>query len=193
MRIILFWEFCQTFLQTTKFICCARSLKRMKSLNWLMYIYGWICFYRLLALSIVFGAHNDDLSTCTNGHLLKIYYVGMLVILPLEILFSITIMHFSMKGTITNDQPRRHIPNLIICKLFLFFIEIVWTIMGTNWAFSIHVQHCSYIVVNVVKGATIVGWILLLFLVVGITIVFDSLGSPLTETPSQLQRLWKMR
>lgn len=147
----------------------------------------------LLALCIVFGVHNDDLSICTNGNLLRIYYVGMLVILPLEILFSITIMHFSMKGTITNDRPRRHIPNLIMCKLFIFFIEIVWTIMGTNWAFGSHVRNCSNVVINVVKGATVVGWILLLCLVVGIIIVFDSLGNPLTETPSQLQRLWKMR
>lgn len=144
-------------------------------------------------MSVILGMHNSALSTCTNGDLLRIYYIGMLAILPLEIVISYIIMYLSMQGTITNDEPRRRIPSLVVCKLFLFFLEIVWTIIGTMWAFGSRVERCSHFVVDVVKGATIVCWVLLLVLVVGIIVVFDTLGSALPETPAQLQRLWKTR
>lgn len=144
-------------------------------------------------MSVILGMHSSALSTCNNGNLLRIYYIGMLALLPLEMIISGIILYLSMQGTITNDEPRKRIPSLVVCKLFLFFLEIVWTIIGTVWAFGGHVEHCSHFVVNIVKGATIVCWVLLLVLVVGIIIVFDTLGSALPETPAQLQRLWKMR
>lgn len=143
-------------------------------------------------MTIVLVSHSNDLKTCMSGKL-RIYYIGMLVILSLELLFSIAIMCISMKGTIMNDQPRESIPNLIISKFFLFLIEIGWTIMGTIWVFSGQVQNCSHVIVNIMKWATIVFWIILLLLIVGVIIAFDTLGSSLSDTPAELQRLWKMR
>lgn len=138
------------------------------------------------------GVHGDDLTKCTNGYLVRTYYIGMLIILPLSIILSSTLMYFSMLGTITNVEPRKPVSSLIILKLVLFAVDIAWTGIGTYWAFSEHVVDCSPVVVNVVKGATIVGWIMLFFLLVGILLVFDPLGH-LAESPAQLQRLWKLR
>lgn len=83
-------------------------------------------------------------------------------------------------------------PSLIILKLILFAVDITWNAIGTHWAFSGPVENCSGAVVGVVKGATIIGWIMLFFLLVGLLVVFDPLGH-LAETPNQLQRLWKLR
>lgn len=143
-------------------------------------------------MTIVLVTYSSDLKTCTNGKL-RIYYIGMVVILSLALICSIAIMCVSMQGTIMNDQQRRSIPHLIICKFFLFLIEIGWNIMGTMWAFSSHVQNCAHVIVNIMKLATIVFWINLLLLIVGVIIAFDTLGSSLYDTPAELKRLWKTR
>lgn len=138
------------------------------------------------------GVHSEEMDKCTNGYLVKTYYIGMVIILPLAIILSGTLMHFSMQGTITNEEPRKKVSSLIVLKLILYAVDVTWTAIGTYWAFSEHVVGCPSAVVIIVKGATIVGWIMLFFLLVGILIVFDPLGH-LAETPDQVQKLWKLR
>lgn len=154
-------------------------------------IYSLLLF-RLTALAVVLGVHSEEMTKCTNGYLVKTYYIGMVIILPLAIILSGTLLHFSMQGTITNEEPRKKVSSLIVLKLILFAVDITWTGIGTYWAFSEQVVDCPSAVVIIVKGATIVGWIMLFFLLVGILMVFDPLGH-LAETPAQLQKLWKLR
>ena len=71
---------------------------------------------RLVALSVVFSLHSYSFE-CNSGHLLKTYYIGMLVILSLHTVLDLVIMWVSTRGTITNATPRKHMPILVYLKL----------------------------------------------------------------------------
>ena len=90
---------------------------------------------RLIAIAVMFASHRDILPMCPNGHLLSIYYIGMLVLLSLHIVTDLAILLVSMRGTIADDWPRRHMASLLYVKIPLFCPELSWTIMGTYWAF----------------------------------------------------------
>ncbi|KAL3876663.1 hypothetical protein ACJMK2_034468 [Sinanodonta woodiana] len=75
-----------------------------------------------------------------------------------------------MKGSITFDSPRRHIPKMLYIKLTTSLPELVWNILGTY-------THASILeIVPVVKGVVITGWIIAVIVTFGIALVFDPLG-----------------
>ena len=151
-------------------------------------------FVRLIILAAVLSSHSDSF-TCNNGHLLKLYYIGMLVILSLTILLDVAIMYSSMRGSILDpEMQRKHVPLMVAIKLVLFLPEIAWIALGTTWAFD-DTSNCSSHVVYLIKGATVAGWALVVILIICIYIVFDPLGRPSTEHSEEVRatKLWKWR
>lgn len=154
-----------------------------------------------MALAVVLGLHQDSFQ-CNQGPLLKTYYIGMLVILALHMLLDLVIMWLSTRGTITNATPRKHMPIPLYLKLALFLPELAWTIMGTLWAFA-EGSDCDIAVVRAVKGAAIVGWIILFGLMVSLLVIFDCTGSRSdrvgvagteeVESTTAAKRLWELR
>ena len=153
---------------------------------------------RLIAIAVMFSIHQDILPQCSNGHLLSIYYIGMLTLLTLHIVTDIAILRLSMRGTIMDDRPRRRMPLLLYVKIPLFLPEFAWTTLGTYWAFR--ESTCDLHVVWTVKGAVIAGWIIMLVLLIGLWGVFDPLGSHSSQhedtemdATAAAARLWETR
>ena len=146
----------------------------------------------------MFVSHADRLWTCPDGHLLAVYYSGMLVVLSLHIVTTAVEIALSTRGSITHEAPRRHMAALLYGRLALVGGEVVWTALGTYWAFCERTSACERHVLVAVKVAVIVGWLILVALVVGLVVVFDPLGgSALSSSDDDLSsaaaRLWKIR
>ena len=150
------------------------------------------CF-RFLALAIVLAYHNDILSTCTDGMLLRVYYIGMMALLCVAVVLSMLTAYISSKGTIVDTSERRYLSVFLYIRLFLCIPDIVWTALGSQWAFQ--EMHCDAIAVAVIRTAVVVGWLLVLALIIGIAVVFDPLGHHHSGSGSQQEheRLWTLR
>ncbi|KAK6187867.1 hypothetical protein SNE40_005799 [Patella caerulea] len=128
----------------------------------------------LIAISVVFCINRDNF-TCQDANLLKIYYIGLLIIQILNIIVAITIMVVSMKGTIAVSEPRSKMALLLYIKLGVLVPECVWVVLGTYWAYG-YTYACPEILVWMVKGAVICSWIVGFIVLVVIFIIFDPMG-----------------
>ncbi|XP_006813555.1 diacylglycerol lipase-beta-like [Saccoglossus kowalevskii] len=129
----------------------------------------------IVAIAVVYQVHHADLVHCDGGDVLLSYLTGVLILLAIVITLEIVIVYCSMQGTIMNPVPRRHLPILLYFRLLLYVPEIIWTIIGTRWAFKEN-SMCDSTVINTVKAAVISSWIILIFVMIGIGLVFDPLG-----------------
>ncbi|ELU06110.1 hypothetical protein CAPTEDRAFT_162985 [Capitella teleta] len=151
----------------------------------------------LIALAVVLALHKDNFE-CNLGYLLQMYYIAMLVILSLHMLLDVIIIAISTRGSITNATPRKRLPIFLYLKIVIFVPEIVFTILGTIWAFDRN-SECDGWVVMTVKGVTVLGWIILFGLFIGVIIIFDSSGGRTSNDPEDMEasshskRLWEMR
>ena len=134
---------------------------------------------------IVFSLHQDALLACPSGHLLKIYYIGLMALLSVHIVVSLILALNSMRGAIIEVHQRRLIPLIIYAKAVLFFPELVWLGIGTFWAFTSK-EPCSFLVVSTVKSAVVIGWVMFVSLMIGILIVFDPVGHKRRKSDSTL-------
>ncbi|XP_030067547.1 diacylglycerol lipase-beta [Microcaecilia unicolor] len=112
---------------------------------------------------------------CSGGLLLRIYLIGLIVLLAAIICSTSAIVYVSMQGTISNPGPRQSIPKLIYIRLALYVPEFVWATLGAIWISDAGVN-CDRTVVSVVMGAVIISWIIIFFTTVAVVIVFDPLG-----------------
>jgi len=153
---------------------------------------------RLIALAALLAAHNDLLYQCETGHLLRFYYVGTLLLLSVAILLCIAIVYVSSLGTIADDRPRAKLPRLLYMRTVLLFPDLVWTAMGTKWAFADEAgTKCPTDAVAVVRCVLVVSWLLQLAIIIFILLFFDPLGRrhPNVRPTSvrDSQQLWKRR
>lgn len=129
---------------------------------------------------------------------MKTYYIGILVLFALHIILDIFTAYNSAQGTMTNDEPRKLIPTLIYAKLVLLLPELLWTVLGSYWAFGDSTD-CETHIVIMIRVAVIAGWVL--FIVIGVIVVllFDPLGKYRTKNLSGVedseasQRIWEKR
>ena len=167
-----------------------------------------LCF-RLLAISVLLGVHHGSFS-CPNGYLLSSYYIGAIVLLSISIVHAAATMLVSMRGTIRDSHPRRHINILIYLKAAILLPEAVWIIIATYWAFGYSFS-CDWTVYWAARGAVICAWIVGFWTIVGIVLVFDPLGSAehrvnlgdtmakkgseylIEPSKSMYSRVWEMR
>ncbi|XP_076442835.1 diacylglycerol lipase-beta-like isoform X2 [Babylonia areolata] len=129
----------------------------------------------LITISVLFGIHRGSFG-CPNGYLLQDYYIGAIVLLSIGIVHTGIIMGFSMRGTIRDDHPRRHVNVLLYLKAVILLPEIVWIVIATYWAFG-YSYSCDWTVYWAARGAVICAWIVGFWMIVGILLVFDPLGS----------------
>ncbi|XP_022255756.1 sn1-specific diacylglycerol lipase beta-like isoform X2 [Limulus polyphemus] len=135
---------------------------------------------RMLWLCVVIGifVKHQIHASCDGSELLSIYLIGVLVWLTLVIAVNMVIIWFTTKGSIIEIRPRQFVSKLLYFRLVLVIPEIAWTILGTLWAFPSSNHVCeSKDVVIIVKIATILAWIMLLAILLGVFIVFDPLGA----------------
>jgi len=153
---------------------------------------------RLIALAALLVVHNDLLYQCESGHLLRLYYVGTLLLLSVAIILCIAIVFVSAHGTIADERPRAKLPSLLHVRTFLLLPDLAWTAMGTKWAFKDEAgTKCTTDAVAVVRSVVIVSWLLQLAFIISVLLFFDPLGHRHASThPSSLQdsqKLWKKR
>ncbi|KAL8597649.1 hypothetical protein ACOMHN_031584 [Nucella lapillus] len=129
----------------------------------------------LITIAVLFGIHHGSFG-CPNGHLLRNYYIGAIVILSIGIIHTAITMGISMRGTIRDDHPRRHIKVFLYLKAAILLPEAAWVIVATYWAFG-YSYTCDWSVYWAVRGAVICAWIVGFWIFVGILLVFDPLGS----------------
>jgi sn1-specific diacylglycerol lipase len=149
----------------------------------------------VLVLAVVLAAHNDLLSICGGGHLLRVYYIGMLVLLSLSITLSAVTVYISSRGTIVDGTQRAKLPYLLYARIVFILPDLAWTAIGTKWAFDdFSGKQCMSDVVAAVRGAVIVGWLLQLALIVGVLVVFDPYGHEHSQLNLSASRhVWKLR
>jgi len=153
---------------------------------------------RLIALTAVLAVHNDLLYHCESGHLLRLYYVGTLVLLFLAIFLCIAIIFVSSHGTIADDRPRARLPRLLYVRTSLLLPDLAWTAIGTKWVFKDEAgTKCPTDAFAVVCSVVIVSWLLHLAFIIFVFIFFDPLGRRNESTYPNFvqasQRLWKRR
>nr|XP_022316925.1 sn1-specific diacylglycerol lipase beta-like isoform X2 [Crassostrea virginica] len=129
----------------------------------------------LAAISIVYSVHSDAIFHCSDGHLLQVYYIGVLVLLTVSSVLCAFIVFVSTRGTIMITAPRKNLTKLLYLKLVITLPELVWNILGTYWSF-LESSNCQEFVVRTVQGAVITGWVLGVLIIIGVAIVFDPLG-----------------
>nr|XP_033819613.1 sn1-specific diacylglycerol lipase beta isoform X2 [Geotrypetes seraphini] len=112
---------------------------------------------------------------CPGGGLLRVYLIGLIVLLAAIICSVSAIVYISMQGTISNPGPRQSIPKLIYVRLVLYVPEFIWATLGANWI-SDNGVHCDRTVVSVVMGTVVISWIIIFFTAIALVIVFDPLG-----------------
>jgi len=147
---------------------------------------------RLIALAAVLAAHNDLLYECETGHLLRFYYVGALLLLSVAIFLCVAIVYVSALGTIADNRPRAKLPRLLYVRTVLLLPDLVWTAVGTKWAFRDEAGTlCPTDAVAVVRSVVVVSWLLQLAFIIFVLLFFDPIGHPSSDRDSQ--QLWKKR
>lgn len=68
----------------------------------------------------------------------------MMSLLSAVILVLVALVNRSAQGSITDTDARRHVPPILIVKLFLIVPECVLNVFGTMWAFCRDVVVCPY-------------------------------------------------
>ena len=58
------------------------------------------------------------------------------MILSSHVIVDALLMVVSSRGTIADPRPRRAIAPLLYVKITLFAPELLWTVLGTYWAFD---------------------------------------------------------
>ena len=68
-------------------------------------------------MSVLFAQHESDVDVCESGsNLLRLYLIGVMVLLSLTLIVTLTLIVHSARGSIMNTEPRKHVPNIIILR-----------------------------------------------------------------------------
>ncbi|KAI9007239.1 hypothetical protein BC832DRAFT_530693 [Gaertneriomyces semiglobifer] len=93
-----------------------------------MFIFWFAC--RLIASSAVYHHIQQNASTCTPEHDLRVYLVLSIAVLVPELLCETIICWISLRGTVSDDRPRRHITKALYCHVVLVLFELGVQIFG---------------------------------------------------------------
>jgi len=62
------------------------------------------------------------------------------------------------QGTMRVPGPRRHVSTVLYTKLALFFIEIIWLVIGSYWSLGDY-KNCDWTVIITVRFLIGLAWI----------------------------------
>ncbi|XP_044755828.1 diacylglycerol lipase-beta-like [Coccinella septempunctata] len=149
---------------------------------------------RILWLSlivVVYVKYYHLTWACSHGGIfVRTYILGMMALLFLIILIVIALVNRSAKGSISDVHARRHVPPLLLTKLFLIIPETIINVFGTMWAFCQDVVVCPQesFVKAVIEALVVFNWVLFGLAIFVVVLVYDPLGSKkysdLQESPS---------
>lgn len=138
-----------------------------------------IQFSWLVTFAATFYAIKDNVSCDKDGHIKQFWY-GTFGLDTADFFVTLAVLTISMRGTITNSRPRRHVTWVLAIKLLIWLGAVVWTCLSTNWIF-LHVTSCGPTLTWVVKGALLWSWLLRLVKVVGAVTFMAPWTSTLTQ------------
>ncbi|XP_033123778.1 sn1-specific diacylglycerol lipase beta-like [Anneissia japonica] len=139
-------------------------------------------FVWMIAVSIIFIIHftgHNHFESCQGEQKTIVYFSGFLFILIATIILEILIIYVSSRGTIVNVYPRRHIPRLLYIRLFLYIIEIIWSVFGI---FIVHSHWkpessaCDGTIMNIILAVVLLSWFGLIINLIAVCVKFDPLG-----------------
>lgn len=87
--------------------------------------------YRLIVTVVIWTYHSHYLD-CEDVKTLHIYLAGTLVMLTLITTVDLVLARHSMKGTIMDTRPRRHVPRIIYIRL-CHSIKITFKFLTCFW------------------------------------------------------------
>ncbi|XP_074649492.1 diacylglycerol lipase-beta-like [Tubulanus polymorphus] len=153
----------------------------------------------VVVVCVVYAVHQSSFHDHCNRELyLRIYYIGMIVLVILNCAITISVIFVSARGGIMELDRRRHLTKLIYLKLVAYVPEFGWNIFGAYFAFG-DPGNCSLYFVNLIRGTSIFGFVAGVAVLVGIAVVFDPLGTrrgPRSESRLVIddhQSVWKRR
>ncbi|KAL4705773.1 hypothetical protein ACJJTC_006554 [Scirpophaga incertulas] len=135
--------------------------------------------YRLLWMGLMCYALMDrQIVKCDFISLAKLelaVLVGVQVVMV--ILLAVTAQQ-SARGSITDVEQRKYVGPLLLCRLFVLFVEVAANIIGVYWIF-LSVSNCTlrpYTKV-IMQSTLIITWIPLLLTFLAIYMAYDPLGN----------------
>ncbi|XP_046681040.1 diacylglycerol lipase-beta-like isoform X1 [Homalodisca vitripennis] len=134
----------------------------------------------LIMMGVITHRYYDYTFTCTSGgECVRVYLVGMLVLLSLNIVLLVALINRSAQGGICDvHSARRMVPPLLGAKLLLLLPEAGWNGLGTVWAFTSVItcpdDHFTNTAIDVL---VCLDWVLFALLVFALAMVIDPIGS----------------
>ncbi|KAG8326071.1 hypothetical protein J6590_051405 [Homalodisca vitripennis] len=130
-------------------------------------------------MGVITHRYYDYTFTCTSGgECVRVYLVGMLVLLSLNIVLLVALINRSAQGGICDVHARRMVPPLLGAKLLLLLPEAGWNGLGTVWAFTSVItcpdDHFTNTAIDVL---VCLDWVLFALLVFALAMVIDPIGS----------------
>ena len=100
---------------------------------------------RLILIVVVHVKYYSYTWQCTaGGEYVRTYIIGMMSLLGVVILVLVVLINRSAQGSITDTEARKHVPAILLVKLFLIIPETVLNVYGTMWAFCRDLVVCPY-------------------------------------------------
>lgn len=134
----------------------------------------------LIVMAVITERYYLYTFTCSvGGDFVRVYLLGMLILLTVVVILLIAIVNRSAQGSIVDVHARRHVPPLIAVKLILLIPEVVWNILGTIWAFT-HIIECpndDHFTNTAIDVLVCFDWVLFALAVFGLAMVMDPVGS----------------
>jgi sn1-specific diacylglycerol lipase len=113
---------------------------------------------------------------CAEISLLHMYYLGYLCLMAIAIIMHLFIVYFSSKGTITQDEPRRHITKIIYFRSCHVALELIWSLLGIVWLTTVNWNSCKRLVYIIVLANILFCLFSVFLLIIILVIIFDPLS-----------------
>lgn len=92
-------------------------------------------FFRLIGLAVMaveFSRFQEE-HDCDKNHFIRTYLTGLIILFSLVVALNTVIVHYSRKGTIINDAPRKRVPQLLHVRGVIMVLEWIWDVIGAVW------------------------------------------------------------
>lgn len=100
---------------------------------------------RLILITVVYVEYYQSTWECENGgDYVRAYIIGMMALLSFVIIVLCLLINRSAQGSVTDVEARKHVPPILLLKIFLIIPECVLNVFGTMWAFCGDLVVCPY-------------------------------------------------
>lgn len=108
--------------------------------------------------------------------LLRIYCLAYLVILVSSLVLEAALSLVSLRGSILDTEPRKHVRYIIYLRLGVMLVEVVWLSCAVTWL-VMNYQTCPVEgVKEALLGMVVCNWVVILTVMLTVWCVFDTAG-----------------